>query len=336
MDTPKAVLDAEAEADRMIAQLAGESDTSKEETDTEDEKPQPDETVETAAEEKSTKDVEVKGDDKDAVIADLQEKLRTLTAAHDTLRGKTYAEVPRVLAENKVLREELAEIKSLLAANKATEKTDAKTETKPTGKTADLLASIKEDVSEEVADKISAFVRAVTEEQIASRITPVEGRVESLSKTSVKDAEDRYLATLANLVPDWKEIAAKEDYADFLQGVDPVSGSKRYDLAYSALEKLDAKHMSVFFDLYKKEKGISKSAAPAEEAARPTGKEALMAPKGSLKKSERADVGSGEADLITTKELEAFNRKRKTMSAETEAKWEARIDRAIQNGWIVP
>jgi hypothetical protein len=199
-----------------------------------------------------------------------------------------------------------------------------------------LLASIKEDVSEEVADKISAFVRAVTEEQIASRITPVEGRVETLSQTSVKAAEERYMTTLAELVPDWKDIAAKDDYAEFLQTIDPVSGVKRYDLAYAALEKLDAKHMSVFFDLYKKEKGISKKEDVGSSMARPTGKEALMAPKGSLKKSERPDAGSGEADLITTKELEAFNRKRKTMSAETEAKWEARIDRAIQNGWIVP
>lgn len=347
MATPKAVLDAEAEADRLIAEMAGATLPPGETGEITDP------TLEGAGEDTGLPDEGAARKDEPAAppaqpdpgaagadlsklqstISELTAKLEKLQASYDTLRGKTYAEVPRVLSENKALKDKVEELERQLAA-----KTDPAAHA-PAGsagaKASSILAELKEDVNEEVADKILRLVNASIEEGVAARMQPFEGKIDSLQKTATERAQDQYLTELTRLVPDWKEIAVNPKYAEYLQGTDEVSGRMLYDLAADALARLDAKHMSVFFRKFKKDNGMATDPAPAGGRNVPSGKAALVGPRGGSRGA-APEPDENKADYITTTQLERWARERRNMTEEQEAKLDARIDRAIANRWIVP
>ena len=208
-----------------------------------------------------------------------------------------------------------------------------------TGKAADILASIKEDVKDEVADKIEQLVRAITDEAITTRVAPVEGRVNEFAKSAQEQAEERYVRSLEGKVADWKKYAGTPEYGEFLATRDEVTGATMYDLAQSALQSLDATRMAAIYDRYKQLKGIKPVAAAVKtdgERVVPKGKEALITPRGTVRTAERTDVGDEKPDYITYKQMEQWAKSMKDMSEAEETKLQARIDRAIQKGWIVP
>lgn len=334
MATPQAVLDAEAEADRLIAEMAGQGTPAPKEG----EEPAP--TPETAGEPKDEapdKDQPAPADEGRETVADtaeveslraqlsdLQERFDKLQVQHDTLRGKTYAEVPRVISENKQLRDQIAALEVQLAAKPV--------EQKPlSGKSAEILQAIKGDVSDEVADNINRLVNAIVEERVSERIAPVEGRVSSLQQTSIELAEEKYLARLTQLVPDWRRIASTPEYSTFLSTKDELSGVTLYDMAKAALDRLDADHMARFYNKF-----LSTSAKPAPQT-KASGKEVLVQPKGAATTA-REEAGTEKPDYITVKQMDQFNRDRRErrLTEKQEAEMEVRIDRAIQKGWIVP
>lgn len=338
MGTPQAVLDAEVEADRLIAGLANDGTPAPEDTGDEgtppagETPPAPEVTDGTPPE--PVAPPAPGSPDAAAQLAELQAKYDKLVAQHDTLRGKTYAEVPRVIAENKELKDRIAALEAKLTAQPPTPAPAAPV----TGKSAEILASIKEDVNPDVADKIERLARSIAEEIVSNRVEPLAGRVGEISKTAQEQAEERYMSQLGDKVPDWKTYAGTPEYSEFLGMRDELTGMTHYDLATRALEALDAGRMAAVYNRYKALKGIKPADAGEESPAGrvvPKGKEALIAPKATTKTGDRTG-GEEKPDWITTSQLEKFNRDMRNMSDEAQEKLQARIDKAIQKGWIIP
>lgn len=59
-------------------------------------------------------------------------------------------------------------------------------------------------------------------------IDHLRGQVEQLTTAQLQAREDRYLAELAGLVPNWEQVNARKDWADWLLAVEPASG-RDYD-----------------------------------------------------------------------------------------------------------
>jgi hypothetical protein len=356
--TPTRYLDAEAEADLIIEELAEEKakagrvvteeslpeqeadeapvveDTTSEQDQVVEDAPLEDDGEKEVVAEEHAEEQENEQPEDDP-MADLQAKYNKLEAAHSTLRGKTYAEVPRLVRENEGLRNRIVELE-----NKESEKPEGSAPHGDNGhgkKTTEILAALKEDVSEDAADLIKQLVESVAAEHVNASIKPVVGNLDTLQRVSMQNAQKAYRKDLARLVPDWQEIAAKDEYLVFLQEPDAFTGKRLYDLAVEARDELDADRMSKFFNAYKKRNGISQTSNEPvpQERKTPTGKAALVSPKGKPKTTQRKGVGTEKPDYFTTKDLEKFNKDRRKMAPEVEAAKQARIDKAIQKGWII-
>ena len=340
MPTPKQLEDAEAEADRLIMEMAGDG-TQDGSSDDGSATPDPgraagDESSELppdpapqAKDEPPAKAAEADQTELRAQLATLQAEFDKLQASYSTLRGKTYAEVPRVLAENRALLSEVADLKAKLAAKEA-----ASTPAKLSAKSNEILASLKEVVAEETVDQIQQLVATQVEERLAERVGKVEGTVESLQTTARQRAEEAYVAKLTELVPDWEEKAGMPEYADFLSGRDELSGEVLHTLATRALNRLDAVQQAKFFKRFDAVQNPA-GAAPKVPPVVPKTKEELLAPAGSARKADPI-AGEEKQDRFTQRQLDQFNRNRRNMTPAQEAAMEARIDRAIQNRWIDP
>lgn len=79
----------------------------------------------------------------------------------------------------------------------------------------------------------------------------LEGRVERASEFVNQTAEDRFWKRLAELVPDYKEINATEEWKDWLKGIDPLAGVERQTLLMRARAANDADRVATFFEKYK-------------------------------------------------------------------------------------
>ena len=96
---------------------------------------------------------------------------------------------------------------------------------------------------------------------LEGRIGSVSTRVQQVAQVAELTAEQKYRQDLDSLVPGWEEVNKDQNFLDWLQEKDTLSGKKRFDLLLDAHENLESGRVAFIFKLYKPELGNAPQAA---------------------------------------------------------------------------
>lgn len=185
-------------------------------------------------------------------IRELENENARLAQANTVLRSKYDAEVPRLAAEIRELKDQ---IKQQPTAG----------DTAPVAANTDTVEKIKASLADEyppdVIDNLDKLIRAsVAAHMPTGAKTGDDQRVEALQKTVEQTRHQMREQQLTALVPDWQAIQQNEYAAwlKFLQHRDPVSGRERNDFLQEAWNAHDVARVAEIFKLYKHERDASK------------------------------------------------------------------------------
>jgi hypothetical protein len=159
------------------------------------------------------------------------------------LEGKYNAEVPRMAAQLRELRDEIEALRSAPAP------------AAPAVPQTELGGMTPEDVVEQFGEDFAKAVGAVAA-RIASQNTDAlrqefQPKLESVEKTTMESARAEFLRELSRLVPDWKAIDQDDGFTAFLDETDPLTGRSRRFFFKEADKHMDAARIAQFFQAFK-------------------------------------------------------------------------------------
>lgn len=131
------------------------------------------------------------------------------------------------------------------------------------------LASVRTEYPE-LAPALEAQHKMLTDKD--GEIESLRGQVEQMSSGQVQERQDRYLADLASRVPDWEQVNARKEWADWLLQVDPRSGRSFDELLKEAHQAGNAARVAGFFNEYQQQGSTAApnvATDPRERAVQP-------------------------------------------------------------------
>jgi hypothetical protein len=212
-----------------------------------------------------------------------------------TLKGKYDAEVPRLTAELKELRRDLA---ALTAAAKEKAEAPKKPEPLVNEKDVETFGSDLLDVIDRKAQEVARSLVGTEMAELKAENLQLREQLDGVAERQVVNDRRGYFAELERLVPDWEAVNVDEGFLGWLAEADPLSGRPRQDYLNSAFESHDVERTAALFSTYKQ-----LTAPPATKPARQE-LERQVAP-GSSKATPAAPPSQSEK-LWTLREIELF------------------------------
>jgi hypothetical protein len=261
---------------------------------------------------------------------DLTSRLDELSRRFDTLQGKYNAEVPRLHAENALLRSQLEQkTREAEAAASSVPKVSGQPVT--SAQEPEVMAYIRK----EMPDLEKAIMYIVGREiqaalpSFSSTINEVSKKVERVERTAATTAESAFKEALTAKVPNWIQINQDPDFSTWLSEVDRYSGMSKFDLLRAAYSQYNVNSVAAFFADFVEEKKARQSGASGNKGrfVNPPagGPGAPPSNQNNQKRFTRAEVQKFYNDLNSNK----------YMGREDEAKRiEAEIDQAARLGLI--
>lgn len=191
---------------------------------------------------------------------------------YKVMEGKYRAEVPRLAADNREMRQKLdaltAELESL--KSKANEP-------------AQSLISAED--REKYGDDLLDVIKRAAQEQVAAKdqeIAELKRRLDGVHQDTAKTAEVTFYDRLGELVPDWVTINAEEGFLKWLDEYDEFTGRTRQDLLSDAENARDAVRVARFFTKWKAEQtqSVATSQRALEAQVVPDSNKVVKAPQG--------------------------------------------------------
>lgn len=182
---------------------------------------------------------------------------------YEVLQGKYNAEVPRL---HEQLREATAQIQQALAELNALK--SAPPPQPPAPPQPDNDAEVfGEDIVEAIDRRAEQRARKLVEAELAkvnSYVKSLEDRLSGVSTQVTLTAQDRFLKTLGENVPDYEQLNTDPGFLGWLGEVDPVYGLPRQEALNAAAKNLDAARVSTIFLAYKQLTGKQVEQAAAQ------------------------------------------------------------------------
>lgn len=157
-------------------------------------------------------------------------------AQYCVLKGKYDAEVPRLIQQNRELKEELRSLRNTMQAAKAPVQDPA----------------IPDPRAKFDPDLIDAVDR-IAQQRAQEMVGPLAGAMQ-------KSAYDRFVDKVAELVPDYQQIDLDPQFEVFMSEPDAFSGLTRQELLGDAASKMDAQRVVSFYRAFKSK--VSGAVAP--------------------------------------------------------------------------
>jgi hypothetical protein len=160
---------------------------------------------------------------------------------YKVLEGKYRAEVPRISADNRELRQKL----------------DALTEELEKVKTqgsVPLSSLISQEDREKYGDELLDVMKRSAQEQVSSKDVEIQAlrkQLESVSLNTAKTAELGFFERLGQLVPDWNTVNSEDEFLKWLDEYDEFTGRTRQELLSDAEQARDADRTARFFNSWK-------------------------------------------------------------------------------------
>lgn len=241
----------------------------------------------------------------------LKDAIKKKEDALNTLRGKYDAEVPR-------LSEKVRELEGLISSSSNGNKAD-------TSNAIDELSKLREDYGDEFISDLDKYF----EKKFANMSAPIRNEINNVSSTARQGAVERFFSILDSEVPNWRVVKEDEGFLRYLGQADQFSGKTLQELAEEAQDNLDGARVAHFYKSYLATKGEARK--PRENL------ESLVSPSGN---SDSSNVGEGNEEFVTMREMEAFYndvRRGKFLGRDDEMKKiEAKINSLVAQGKVLP
>lgn len=160
---------------------------------------------------------------------------------YKVLEGKYRAEVPRLNADNRELKQQLETLKSEV------EQLKSRGEQAPS-------SLISAEDREKYGDDLLDVIKRAAQEQVSAKdaeIADLKRQLELVSSTTAKTAEVSFFDRLGQLVPDWVTINGEDAFLKWLDEYDELTGKTRQDLLSDAEQAKDAERVARFFNKWK-------------------------------------------------------------------------------------
>lgn len=187
---------------------------------------------------------------------------------YKVLQGKYNKEVPLLNEQVKDLQSELSSMRTLLAS---LENVGNPVETKPGTK---LLKD--EEVEDYGSDMIDVIKRAAREElmptinRLEEENSQLRATLGGVSQSVAETSRDTLYRALNIEVPNWKEINQDSGFLEWLEGIDPYSGTRRGDMLTQAFDRNDAARTVAFFKGYLHEHElVTETPTPSDPQRKP-------------------------------------------------------------------
>lgn len=178
----------------------------------------------------------------------------TFEKRYRSLQGMYNAEVPRIHAEKRELRNRVQQLEQLIASMNAApatpqepaQKLVTEQELEDYGDSIEVMRKVfREEMSSKDAeiDDLKRLVR-----QMQGTVVP---QVHQLSQDYAVSSEQRFWADLQMAVPDWQEINGDQEFQSWLLEVDPLTGISRQTYLDDAQRTKDAQRVAKFFTTWK-------------------------------------------------------------------------------------
>jgi hypothetical protein len=191
---------------------------------------------------------------------------------YKVMEGKYRAEVPRLAADNRDLRQKIEN----LSAEMEQLKSKASTPSQP-------LISAED--REKYGDDLLDVIKRTAQEQVAAKdreIDDLKRRLDGVHQDTAKTAEVTFYDRLGELVPDWVSINAEDGFLKWLDEHDEFTGKTRQELLSDAEIARDASRVARFFSKWKAEQtqSVATSQRALESQVVPDTNKVVKAPPG--------------------------------------------------------
>lgn len=191
---------------------------------------------------------------------------------YKVMEGKYRAEVPRLAADNRDLRQKLDALTADLERLKSQPSTPAQSLISPEDR-------------EKYGDDLLDVIKRTAQEQVAAKdaeIAELKRRLDGVHQDTAKTAEVTFYDRLGEIVPDWVSINAEEGFLKWLDEYDEFTGRTRQDLLSDAEQARDAVRVARFFTKWKAEQtqSVATSQRALESQVVPDSNKVVKAPAG--------------------------------------------------------
>jgi len=230
MSLPRAVLEAEAMADRLHEELLKSQQQPAEGDQQQSDPPPADPPAEPAP-------PAAPNDSTPPPATGVDE---TVEHRYKVLQGKYNSEVPRLSAENKDLKGRLQQLENDLEVLKNT-------------KPPEVL--VKPEEIEQYGEGLIDVARRIAREELAGKeaeIAALKARIDNISNVTNQNVESGFFKSLTEMVPDWEQVNQDSKFLTWLEEIDELTGESRQSLLSRAEKSRDAVRTAKFFNAYKK------------------------------------------------------------------------------------
>ena len=174
-------------------------------------------------------------------LPDQQKKDDQWEHRYKVIEGKYRAEVPRLAADNRELRQKLDALTQELESLKSQA-------TKPNS------SLISQEDREKYGDDLLDVMKRAAQEQVSAKdqeIAELKRRLDEVNHATTKSVEVGFYDQLGRLAPDWVTINSDENFLRWLDEYDELTGKTRQDLLSEAEASRDAERVARFFTKWK-------------------------------------------------------------------------------------
>jgi hypothetical protein len=159
--------------------------------------------------------------------------------------------------------------------------------------------------------------------------------VQNTVQTAARTAHERFWDDIEELVPDWSEINASQEWLDWLQQRDVISGGTRNDGLQKAFAAHDARWAAGIFDAFKAEHSQAPQPTAGGQHIDPA---TLVAPARPSGGSPAPAGNESDTRIWTEAEVGQFysDVRRGRIKGDAKARKEAEINQALRSGRIKP
>lgn len=182
---------------------------------------------------------------------------------------------------------------------------------------------------------IAKGMQAFAKKEIKAKLAPTEGRINELAEATNNVVVNDYLEALDGVMPQWREIKDKPEFAQWLGSADRYTGQSKMRLLQGADAQKNVKAVAAFYEDFARESGLlNDEGATDRNSETPPPPRKNMAPS----TSQNLAPSTGSKGIITRAEITQFYRDRAlgkySGSEEDAAKAEGRIMKAVREGKV--
>lgn len=191
---------------------------------------------------------------------------------YKVMEGKYRAEVPRLAAENRDLRQKFDALTAQFESFKSQANEPAQSLISPEDR-------------EKYGDDLLDVIKRTAQEQVAAKDREIEDlkrRLDGVHQDTAKTAEVTFYDRLGELVPEWVSINGEDGFLKWLDEHDEFTGKTRQELLSEAENARDASRVARFFTKWKAEQtqSVANSQRALESQVVPDSNKVVKAPTG--------------------------------------------------------